>query len=139
MRMEEFIYPLRIYFDDTDALGTVYHANYLKFMERARSEWMEQVGYGLAWQRKHNIGFVIHSVQMQFLRPGRLHDQVEVISKIANLRRASMVYEQHLRLKDQPDKILCTADVKIACIDNKMRPCPLPEFKTLIGRLQSEL
>lgn len=130
-----FIYPLRIHIDDTDFSGSVYHTNYLKFMERARSEWMEELGFGIAWQRKYQVFFVVHSAQIQFLKPGRVHEMVEVVSSITKIRPASMVFDQYLRLIDSPDKILSQAEIKIACVNAYMQPCAIPELSTITRRL----
>lgn len=123
----EFIYPLRIYFDDTDATGVVYHANYLKFMERARSEWMEQVQYGTNWRDKEDILFLIHSVEIRFLKPAHVHEQVEVVTKIKEVRGASIIFDQHLRLSDATDKILCKAEIRVVCVGRDRRPRALPD------------
>ena len=133
----EFIYPLKIQIEDTDFTGIVYHSNYLKFMERARSEWLEQLGYGMQWQREQQIMFVVYSANQAFLKPAYVHDQVEVVSKIIDLRPASITFDQHLRPANAADKILCKAEIKIACIDNNLRPRPLPEstLLTTIRRL----
>ncbi|OGT37428.1 MAG: hypothetical protein A3F12_02450 [Gammaproteobacteria bacterium RIFCSPHIGHO2_12_FULL_38_14] len=122
-----FIYPLRIHIEDTDFTGIVYHSNYLKFMERARSEWAELVGMGLDYQRSHQIFFVVHSVQLFFLKPARLHEQVEVVSRIKVIGGASLTYDQYLRPRHSPDKILCKAEIKIACTDGMMLPSAVPD------------
>lgn len=123
----EFIYPLRIYIDDTDFGGIMYHANYLKYFERARSEWAEQIGLGIDWQRANNIYFTVRYANVEFLKPARLHEQVEVVSKINEARTASIIYDQYLRSAATPDTIFCTAKIKIACVGPDIRPCPIPE------------
>ena len=126
----EFVYPLRVHIDDTDFLGSVYHANYLKFMERARSEWMEELGFGIRWQQANRIAFLVHSLQMRFLKPAALHELVEVASLIKMVRSASLVFDQYLRLAGSPDKIFCIAEIKVACVDSKMQPAAIPEIST---------
>lgn len=123
----EFIYPLRIQIEDTDCTGLVFHSNYLNFMERARSEWIDQLGLGLDWQQRHKICFVVHSAMIRFIKPARAHDRVEVVSAINTLRPASIIFDQYLRLAGSTDKILCKAEIKIACVDENMQPCALPE------------
>lgn len=122
----QFIYPLRIHVEDTDFVGVVYHSNYLKFMERARSEWMEELGLGMHWQREHHVYFPIHSLNMSFSKPARVHEKVEVVSSIQSIGRASVVYAQHLRFPGAADKIICKAEIKIACVDEQLRPRALP-------------
>lgn len=122
-----FIYPLRVHIEDTDYAGVVYHANYLKFMERARSEWAEEVGMGIKWQQEEQIYFPVHSLTIQYLKPIRLTDQVEVVTAIKAVRKASLIYEQYLRLANAPDNIICKAEVKVVCVDAAMRPRGLPD------------
>lgn len=127
--MNEFIFPLRVYIEDTDYTGIVYHSNYLKYFERARSEWMLSLGLDLAWQQEHEIYFVIRSATLNYLKPARMSDQVEVVSRISSVKRVSMVFEQHLRLSHAPDTVLCTAEVKVACLDKTSRPTSFPQCK----------
>lgn len=127
----EFIYPLRIHIEDTDFTGLVFHSNYLRFMERARSEWGNQLGLNLEWQKQHQIYFVVYSAHLLFLKPARAHQQVEVVTTVKEIRAASVIYDQHLRLADVPDKIFCKASIKIACIGYDMRPCPIPKTPIL--------
>lgn len=129
--MNEHIYPTRIHIEDTDFAGVVYHSNYLKFMERARSEWVEELGFGMTWQREHQLYFPVHSLNIQFLMPGRVHEKIEVVSKIIAIGRASFTFSQYLRLALAPDKILCKAEVKIACVTEQMRPRALPDIPSL--------
>lgn len=127
----QFIYPLRVHIEDTDFGGHVYHSQYLNFMERARSEWLEALGFGMTAQADVGVLFVVHSANIQFIRPAKVHEKVEVISTIKALGRASVIFDQHLRLASSPDKILCRAEIKIACVDAAMRPCAIPEVATL--------
>ncbi len=123
-----FIYPLRIYIEDTDYGGIVYHANYLKFFERARSEWAEQIGWGMEWQKSQQLAFVIRSATLDFLKPARLHEKVEVVTRIQEIKAVSMVFDQHLRRLDSSDIILCKAVIKVVCVDANLRPHVLPDF-----------
>lgn len=127
----EFIYPMRIHIEDTDFGGMVYHSNYLNFMERARSEWIDEMGMGITWQRQHRVFFLVHTVNIQFLKPARVHDKVEVVSTIKQIKRASMVFDQYLREIASPHTILCKAEIKIVCTDEKMHPCAIPEVNSL--------
>lgn len=129
--MNEHIYAMRIHIEDTDFVGIVYHSNYLNFMERARSEWVEEMGFGMTWQREHQLYFPMHSMKIDFLIPGRVHEKIEVVSKIIAIGRASFTFFQYLRFSLSPDKILCKADVKIACVNENMRPRALPEIPML--------
>lgn len=124
--MEPFIFPLRVYIEDTDYGGIVYHANYLKYFERARSEWAEQFGFGIEYQQQEKIYFTICYAKIDYLRPAKLHQQVEVVSYMKEIRQASIIYDQYLRPSATPDTILCRAEVKIACVDPLLKPRPLP-------------
>ena len=74
-----FSFPVRVYYEDTDAAGVVYYANYLKFMERARTEWLAALGFPLAqFEREHGIAFVVHRVEIDYLAPARLNDALDV-------------------------------------------------------------
>lgn len=111
----EFKLQTRVYYEDTDAAGIVYHANYLKFMERARTEWLRQLGYSqFALATRHGVGFVVRKMTIAFILPARLDDELEVASTIIRTGKASMIFDQRLRCET---KTLCTATVKVGCID----------------------
>ena len=122
----EFSWPVRVYYEDTDAGGVVYYANYLRFLERCRSEWMRALGFGQAeTARNHGVLFVVASVEIKYVRPARLDDELRVIARIAQRFASYVVFAQEaLRGED----LLCTAQVKVACVDQRsMRPTRLPE------------
>lgn len=122
----EFIYPLRIHIEDTDFTGTVYHANYLNFFERARSEWVMKLGMGIEWQKQHHITFLVHSMTISFLKPATVHEAVEVVSTIKEKRKASIIFDQRLRSSADPAKLFCKAEIIVACVDQHLRPCAIP-------------
>ena len=125
--MKESILLLRVYAEDTDFGGVMYHANYLKYFERARAEWAERIGVGADWQLLENMILPVRSVQLEYLKPARLHQLVEVVSRIHEVRTASMIFDQYLRLHEQPDTILCKAQIRVACVDKTIRPRALPK------------
>ena len=120
-----FTLPVRVYFEDTDAGGVVYYANYLKFCERARTEWLRTTGVvqnRLATEQ--NILFVVRSVAADYLRPAVLDDLLEVVTTIDKLGRASLDFAQQVRRDGQ---LLFEARVTIACVGRSaMRPTPIP-------------
>jgi acyl-CoA thioester hydrolase len=128
--MNEFIWPIRIYYEDTDAAGVVYHANYLNFFDRARCEMLEAAGLDLNRLRsQYQLLFVVHSATINYHLPARLSDQLTSYSKIVRLKKFSFAFEQRL----QREQIrLCSATIQIACVDSEQfRPRPLPaEFIT---------
>ena len=132
MSAETFTWPLRVYYEDTDAGGVVYHANYLRFMERARNEWLRAMGHPVEQivEQEKKL-FVVRSVQIQFARPARLSDELRVSAEVIESRRASM------RLRQQvvrgADELLVSAEVELAMVDSQsFRPVRLPAFLTEI-------
>ena len=120
-----FSHPVRIYWEDTDAGGVVYHAQYVAFLERARSEWMRAQGYGQERLRTgHGVLFAVRAMQLDFLKPARLDDALEVTAGLRECRRASVVFEQ--RIVRGPD-LLLTAVVRVAALGTDFRPMPIPQ------------
>lgn len=119
---------MRVYYEDTDSGEVVYHANYLKFMERARTERLRALGYeqdGL--RREQGILFTVHSLAIDFIHPALFNDALEVTADLEQCRRASMVFLQEVyrRGEGQP---LCSARVRVACVNaESFRPHPIPE------------
>ncbi|MES9990784.1 MAG: tol-pal system-associated acyl-CoA thioesterase [Candidatus Thiodiazotropha sp.] len=123
-----FVWPVRIYYEDTDAGGVVYYANYLKFMERARSEWLRSLGFEQDQLLQHDgIIFAVRKVEVGYHHPARFNDALEVVSRLAERRRASLTFEQQVvRVSDA--RLLCSGSVKIVCVDMKaMRATPIPK------------
>ena len=120
-----FSLPVRVYYEDTDAGGVVYYANYLKFCERARTEWLRTFGVSQqALIDEQGLGFVVRSVQADYRAPARLDDALEVITQVAMLRRASILFEQQL-VRGQ--ELLFTARVLLASIDlRRQKPVAIP-------------
>ncbi|MBE2209966.1 MAG: YbgC/FadM family acyl-CoA thioesterase, partial [Xanthomonadaceae bacterium] len=92
----DFQHPVRVYWEDTDAGGVVYHAQYLAFMERARSEWMRALGFGQEALREANLCFVVRSMSIDFRQPARLDDGLSVSVRLAQCRGASLVIAQEV-------------------------------------------
>ena len=127
----KFVWPLRVYYEDTDAGGVVYHANYLRYMERARNEWLRELGYPveqIAEQEKKL--FVVRSVEMKFVRPAKLSDELRVSAEILQSRKASMRIRQEVRRNSAgADELLVSAVVELAMVDKEsFRPVRLPDF-----------
>lgn len=119
------ILALRVYYEDTDAAGVVYYANYLRFCERARTEWLRELGIRQqALMASDGIAFVVRSVKADYLRAARLDDALEVITRISALRGASLLFEQDVQREGQ---LLFSAQVLVACIDQRrQKPTPIP-------------
>ena len=120
-----FSLSVRVYYEDTDAGGVVYYANYLKFCERARTEWLRTFGVSQqALIDEQGLGFVVRSVQADYLAPARLDDALIVVTQVAMLRRASILFEQQL-VRGQ--ELLFTARVLLASIDlRRQKPVAIP-------------
>lgn len=122
---KEFILPVRVYYEDTDAGGVVYHSNYLNFMERSRTEWLRALGFEQDRLRaEEGVVFAVSGMELEFLRPARFNDLLQVSTRLAELRRASLVCAQQVRRGDQ---LLCRATVRVACIEiYRFKPVALP-------------
>ena len=120
-----FSWPTRVYWEDTDAGGVVYHAQYLAFLERARSEWMRAQGYGQELLRlEHGLVFAVRAMTLDFLKPARLDDELAVSASLRECRRASAVFTQAIH---RGDDLLLTASVRVAALDaGAFRPSAIP-------------
>jgi acyl-CoA thioester hydrolase len=122
-----FRFPVTIYYEDTDAGGVVYHANYLKYFERARTEMLRADGISQSTLLEQSLGFVVRSLNIDFLKGARLDEHLEVWTRITERKKASMLFCQEL--VNHKKEVLCRAIVKVACIDtNKMRPVGIPDL-----------
>ena len=125
--MNEFVWPVRVYYEDTDVGGVVYYANYLKFMERARTEWLRSLGFEQDRLRdEHGIIFAVRQVEVGYHLPARFNESLQVKAVVVTKGRASLTFRQEVIRAD--DKILlCSGLVKIACVNvNTLRPTPIP-------------
>jgi len=120
-----FHWPVRVYYEDTDAGGVVYHSQYLNFMERARTEWLRSLGFEQAALRADlNVLFVVHSMQIQFKKSARFDDLLSVETQLTQLRLGSFECAQTV-LRDK--EILIQAQVKIACVNAETyKPMGIP-------------
>ena len=123
-RNNEFCLPIRVYVEDTDVGGIVYYANYLKYMERARTELMRSLGYSKP-ALFDGLMFVVHSIEVKYLKPAVLDDEIVATAKILKLGRSSFVMEQEVR---RGDEVLVKGSVKAACLDHESkRPTTIPD------------
>ncbi|QSB00548.1 tol-pal system-associated acyl-CoA thioesterase [Methylomonas sp. EFPC1] len=123
--MKEFNWPVRVYYEDTDAGGVVFYANYLKFFERARTEMLRSVGFEqdnlLAEQ---NLIFVVRSVKVDYLKPARFNELLDVSAKVIEYKKTNFTFEQAITRQQD---ILCTGEIRIACLDaQSMKPKLIP-------------
>lgn len=120
-----FIFPVRVYYEDTDAGGIVYYANYLKFFERARTEWLRALGIEQDLLLSKNIAFVVAQVLMDNKKPAKFNELLTVHSQISTLKQASMVFEQ--KIYNSAEQLVCSAEIKVACISlQQMKAWAIP-------------
>jgi acyl-CoA thioester hydrolase len=120
-----FLYTVRVYFEDTDAAGVVYHSNYLKFMERARSEWLIAHHIGVkSMINEHQLVFAVCHTETNYLRSAKLEELLEVSVKLIELKRASAVFQQVICRNNE---VICEGITRVACLTtNALRPRPIP-------------
>lgn len=122
-----FSWPIRVYWEDTDAGGVVYHAGYLRFLERARSEWLRSLGIVQGeWKARADRIFAVCGAEIEFLRPARLDDALEATVRLVSLRGASLGFRQTL-IRPDDGAVLVRAQVRAACLRaSDFRPAPIP-------------
>jgi len=128
MQPELFVYsfPVRVYFENTDAGGVVYHGEYLKFLERARTEWLRHLGFDhQTLARNHRAVFIVSSVVVDFLKPARLDDTLAVSVHLESLGKVRCIFAQEIR---RDDELLVKAKVTVACVTGEgFKPVEIPE------------
>ncbi len=123
----EFNWPIRVYIEDTDSGGIVFYVNYLKFMERARTEFLRNLGFDHAAMINKGSMFVVHSTNIKYLAPAYLDDELNVTISINELKRTHLTFTQNI-IRKTDNKLLTTADVKVVCVTkHNMRPQVIPE------------
>jgi acyl-CoA thioester hydrolase len=127
-----FTFPVRVYWEDTDAGGVVYYASYLKFLERARSEWLRALGIDqAALLRDERLQFVVVEANIRYHRPARFDDELVVSVKLEELRGASIVLAQDVRRARGEEELLISSKIRAACLaSDSLRPRPLPKALT---------
>ncbi len=126
--VQPFYWNLRVYWEDTDAGGVVYHSQYLNFFERTRTEWLRSVGIDQSSMRaREGKFFVVHSMNIGFVSPARLDDELQVSVALEKLGGASMALEQDM-IRPADGAVISRASVKVACLDvGKFTPVRIPE------------
>ncbi len=128
--MKQFNWNARVYYEDTDAGGVVYHARYLAFFERARTEMLRHLEISQQKLLQEGIAFVVKKMDISYDFPARLDDMLTISTKIEQIRKASIIFKQ--TILNQNKQIISSADVVIACVNmTKMKPCALPKSLVL--------
>lgn len=137
-----FSWPIRVYYEDTDAAGVVFYANYLKFMERARTEWLRALGYGQqALRGDAGLIFVVTRVNLEIKRPARLDDALTVVTSLAYRGHAALDFVQVVQ-RDADDCLCARGEVRIGCVSiATMRPTRIPSeiFPETLAELTPEI
>lgn len=118
--LNEFILPVRVYYEDTDAGGVVYHANYLRFMERTRTEWLRTLGFEQdKLAQELNVVFAVAELAIKYRKPARFNDALLVSAKIDTIGRATLVFKQEIWREGSNNsrELLTTASVKVVCVN----------------------
>jgi len=125
--VNEFLWPVRVYYEDTDAGGVVYYANYLRFMERARTEWLRKLGFEQdELIAQHNVLFAVRRVQVDYRQPARFNDKLMVSVKVVETGKASLTFAQTIR-RESDNILLCDGEVKIASLEaSSFKPRAIP-------------
>lgn len=125
--LQKHNFDVRVYYEDTDAGGIVYYANYLKFFERARTEWLRDLGIDQDKLLEQSVGFVVKRVEMENNAPAKFNQLLSISSQLVELKRASMVFQQ--QIKNSNNQCLVSAQIRVACVDlKKMKPIAIPTF-----------
>jgi acyl-CoA thioester hydrolase len=126
--MVAFTIPVRVYWEDTDAGGVVYHASYLRFMERARTDWLRAIGIDQAKLiRDERLQFVVVEAQIRYHRPARFGDQLQVSVLVTERGGVSVTMTQEIRRGSADGELLVSATIRAACLDSdSLKPRPLP-------------
>ena len=125
-----FIWPVRVYYEDTDAGGVVFYANYLRFLERARTEWLR--GYGFEQDQlrnEYNIVFAVRAVEIKYLKPARFNEQLNVSVENIQLKQASMAMQQSIfKISEDENELIVKSTVNVVCLhSDTFSPCPIPK------------
>ena len=125
----KFEFKIRIYMEDTDAGGIVYHANHIRFMERTRTEWLRASGVDHYWHQQ-DYNFVVHKINVKYSRPILMDDLITVTASVVSCEASSFVLQQNIY---RGEIVLASGEVELACLGSDMKPRRLPdEIRSLI-------
>ena len=124
----QYQFPVQVYYEDTDAGGVVYYANYLKFMERARTEWLREMGFEQdELMANQGILFAVRRAEVDYLRPARFNDKLLVTATLIDSGRVSLTVSQEI-IRRSDEQVLSRGVIKIACLSvGDLRPKPIPD------------
>ncbi len=118
--MSQFVFPVRVYLDDTDAHGMVYNASYFRYLERARTEWLRTHGVDHTRLREQErVVLVLVGTEIKFTRPARLDDMLYITAELSQLKGARFIFEQSVRRESPDGELLCKGTAEVACMDSE--------------------
>lgn len=116
-----------VYPDDVDAFGIMHHANFIRYMERARTDWLESRGVKYNDLIEQGVNFVVQKIDIQYLKPAKLYDKIEIITRIDSRRKVSQVYEQIVRDNINKELVYCCAMITVVCVNEELKPRAFPQ------------
>lgn len=121
-------FEVTLYVEDTDYTGVVYHPNYLKYMERARLNWFEQLGFGLEQQKKDGFYYVIRHIDLHYKKPARMDERLKIRTtiKVIGRAKAQLRFHQEIDNLSQQESSITEADILVVCVNHDIRPIPVP-------------
>jgi acyl-CoA thioester hydrolase len=125
--MKEYIYPLRIYYEDTDFNGFVYFANYLKYMERASTHYISEQGIKATDLKAIDALIAVRSVKCDYIRPAKLDDDIEVVTTVSAYTNVNITFEYTIRSQKDPNLVYCRATIERLCVNHALQPIKIPQ------------
>lgn len=123
---QESTISIRIYAEDVDWMGIVYHGNYIKYLDRGRTEMLRQYNLNLSELMKVDISFIIHKIAIQYKFPAKLDDWITVVTRVDEIKYCGFVFGQHM--VNQHDQIICQAKVNVISVNAELKPQRLPQL-----------
>lgn len=124
--MAKFRATYKVCLDDVDMFGIMHHANFIRYFERARIDWWQQLGFRLDELLKQGIGFVVKKIEIDYVAPAKVYDKISVVTSIISQRKVSQVYEQIVCHFENPDQTICRGLVTVVCVNDQLKPRPYP-------------
>lgn len=126
--MSAFQFEVKVYVEDTDYGGIVYHANYLKYMERARTEWLNSIGFSLREIQLQNVLIVVREAQLRYHKPALLNDVLLIETDVTLIKHTRLLFHHRVVKKGTPGMIYCTGEVEIVCTNVNKKPVRIPSI-----------
>src|SRR5688572_7093311 len=132
--MSHHVFEITVYADEVDSFGIVHHANFLKYFERARQDWLFFLDFKFQDLIQQDVLFVVNHAELDYFLPAKIYDNLVVISRVISRRKVAIVYEQVIHGQSDPNKIYCRGIIQVVCVNKLLRPRPFP--KELMERIK---